>query len=176
MKHKAFQESVIRDYLARLLDAGSGERFNAEKALMTHGILMDVVRERPASIDLGQRKHCYCNSVRALVCQGPDAADKFFYCEGYAMEKGGVWLPVQHAWLVDGAGRVIDPTWPDASEHVYFGVTFRSSFVLEMLEAAGMEPGLLNSPVLMRRHFGTPQLFAAALVESLENSREPNLV
>ncbi|MDM9644879.1 hypothetical protein [Rhizobium sp. S163] len=167
MKHKEFQESVIRNYLGRLLDAGSGQRFNAENALMTHGVLMDIVGERPASIVLGERRHCYSNSVRALVCQGPDSADELFYCEGYAMEKGGVWLPIQHAWLVDGAGRVIDPTWHDASEHVYFGVSFRTSFVLEMLELAGMEPGLLNSPVLMRRHFGTPQLFAAALGESL---------
>lgn len=161
MTDQACPESTIKYYLGQL--AGNSAPFSAEKALLEFGHLMHVVRDRPASVALGRMKQCYANAVRTLLCQGPDTSDELFYCEGYAIESDGLWLPIQHAWLADGAGRVVDPTWSDASAHIYFGVTFNTPFVLEMLEEAGMVPGLLHSPNLMRRHFGTPELFAAAL-------------
>jgi hypothetical protein len=163
MTDQEYQENAFKHYLGKLAGRGNLAPFSPDGALLGFGRLMEVVRARPTSVALGPMKQCYANAVRSLICQSPDTSDELFYCEGYAIETEGLGLPIQHAWLVDGAGRVVDPTWEDASKHVYFGVTFRTSLVLEMLEEAGMVPGLLHSPDLMRRHFGTPQLFAAAL-------------
>jgi hypothetical protein len=41
------------------------------------------------------------------------------YCEGYA---AGI-IPVEHAWCIDAADRVVDPTWgPDIPREIYFGI------------------------------------------------------
>lgn len=49
-----------------------------------------------------------------------------FYCEGFAVPPD--LFPIEHAWLVDSNGCVIDPTWKDGTD--YFGVVLRKDFVL----------------------------------------------
>ncbi len=166
MTEQEYQQSVVTDYLRRLVDKkGRGPSYTPADALLAYGGLMSVVRERPAYIKLGAPKHCYSNTVFGLVSQGKNNPDELFYCEGFAIEAGGLWLPIQHAWLADAEGRVVDPTWEDAERYVYFGVAFKTSFVFEMLDANGMVPGLLDTPELMRRYFGSAELFAEALEE-----------
>lgn len=169
MSEQEYQQSVVTDYLRRLCDMQSQLRpsFSPYEALLSNGGLMHVVREKPDYIKPGAPKQCYANAILALVSQGKSNSDELFYCEGFAIEAGGLWLPIQHAWLADAHGRVVDPTWDDAQRYVYFGVAFKTPFVLEMLEANGMEPGLLDNPGLMRRHFGTPALFADAIEQSV---------
>lgn len=91
--------------------------------------------------------------------------DDVNYAEGYAVDRVGLPLPIQHAWVVDKDGRVIDPTWSDSSDNLYFGVVFRKDFVSQMITMASYWSGLLADPVLMRRHFGTPELLEGGLLE-----------
>lgn len=166
MTEQEYQQSVVTDYLRRLCDGQSRPSFSPYDALLSYGGLMDVVREMPSYIKPGAPKQCYANSIVGLVAQGKNNPDELFYCEGFAIEAAGLWFPIQHAWLADAHGRV-DPTWDDAQGHVYFGVAFKTPFVLGMLEANGMVPGLLDSPGLMRRYFGTPALFVEAIEHSV---------
>lgn len=55
------------------------------------------------------------------------------YVEGIALCPSGVLL---HAWLgLDG--RVVDYTWPDADEILYFGIPFEPSWSLMFAETVG---------------------------------------
>jgi hypothetical protein len=148
-----YVEGVISDYIGRLFYGTNPSYFCPENALLAYGKRMEVVVERPTRIPPGRKRECYANCVKALLSERTPA--DLFYAEGYATDTGGLWVPVQHAWLVDGQGQIIDPTWDDAADHTYFGVVFKRAFVFDMLEKAEMEPGILSTPVLMRRHFGS---------------------
>lgn len=156
-----YVEGVIRDRIGWILDGVNPSYFGPENALLKYGKRMDIVVDRPLRIPEGLRRECYGNCVKALLLNQAD--DDLFYAEGYAAGRGGLWIPVQHAWLVDQHGQVIDPTWEDATDNAYFGVVFRRTFVCDMLEKAQMEPGILSAPALMRRHFGSPTLFEAVM-------------
>lgn len=162
MTDSGYTDRIIRDHIGWLVDGASGSYFGAENALLEYGRPMAGPRDRPAYLPAGEKRQCYANCVKAILLPCP-RHQELFYAEGFATTKPGQFIPMQHAWLVDQQGHVVDPTWEDAHEHLYFGVVFRTSFVLDMLRAADMEPGLLSAPVLMRRHFGTPALFEAAL-------------
>ncbi|MBY5504084.1 hypothetical protein HFO81_00835 [Rhizobium leguminosarum] len=161
MHDAEYVEGVLRDRIRWVLDGVNPSYFGPENALLKYGKRMDVVVDRPLRIPEGLRRECYGNCVKALLSKQAD--DDLFYAEGYAIGRGGPWILVQHAWLVDQHGRVIDPTWEDAADNAYFGVVFRRRFVCDMLEKAQMEPGILSAPVLMCRHFGSPTLFEAAM-------------
>ena len=62
------------------------------------------------------------------------------YCEGYAMSV----IPVEHAWLVNADGYVIDPTWGEDYEEIggkrpvdYFGITFDLKDVRKLRKLTG---------------------------------------
>ena len=54
------------------------------------------------------------------------------YCEGYVIDDN---LPIAilHAWLINNAFEVIDPTWDDkdSTGRAYFGVAFNDEFVMD---------------------------------------------
>lgn len=54
-----------------------------------------------------------------------------YYCEGYGMQSD-ISLAFAHAWLLNEAGEVIDPTWSDlttSEKFVYYGLVFNRDFV-----------------------------------------------
>ena len=74
----------------------------------------------------GQPQVCYKNCFDVLWKQD------YHYCEGYAIDDG-LDLAIAHAWLVNNAGEVVDPTWTDdAGGATYFGVVFDSEYVFEV--------------------------------------------
>jgi len=101
-------ESVPHDFTAitRL------QRFVLEHALPERtGIV------RPRGVRKGRPKECYRNATVLAMQQG------YTYCEGLACsEKLGI--PVDHAWVIDSAGNVIDATWKDTDKCWYLGVPF----------------------------------------------------
>jgi hypothetical protein len=145
---------------------GNSSTFGPSHALMRYGRWIDTYTEMPPWMPAGVRRQCYGNCVKALVAAMGARRDDIHYAEGYAISKVGLPIPIQHAWLVDGKGRVIDPTWRDHADHLYFGVAFDTEFVIRMLDENGCEPGLLAVPSLMRRRFGNPPLFEAVLAEN----------
>lgn len=91
------------------------------RILCEHGRAMTpkIVNDLSGTREMGQ---CYRNSALLMM------NDEFTYCEGYALKPG--LIPLEHAWLLDRDGLVIDPTWPEECE--YFGVPMKDEFVLEM--------------------------------------------
>lgn len=79
----------------------------------------------PNNVRRGIPRQCFANAAR-LVMRRPG----FIYCEGYGLTL----IPVMHAWVIDGNGRVIDPTWTGqtiASE--YFGIAICTDFLRRTL-------------------------------------------
>ncbi|UWU27285.1 hypothetical protein N2600_18190 [Rhizobium sp. WSM1274] len=162
MTDSGYTDRIIRDHIGWLADGASESYFGPETALLAYGRPMAGVRDRPAYVPAGQKRQCYANCVKAVLPASP-GREELFYAEGFATTKPGQLIPMQHAWLVDQQGHVIDPTWGNAHEHLYFGVVFKTSFVIDMLCVADMVPGILSTPVLMRQNLGTRSLFEAAL-------------
>ena len=88
---------------------------------------------------------CFKNAFNLLTVR-----DDLTYVEGYAF-----WfLPVLHAWCVDAAGNVVDPTWDDPQDRRYFGVPFDRDFVFatakERERYGVIENPEMNFPLITR--------------------------
>jgi hypothetical protein len=84
----------------------------------------------PENYRAGKMGRCGINATR-LARRRAD----LIFVEGYAVPFNPVGTellgPLGHAWVVDGEGRVIDPTWP-AGAREYFGVPFRHAYVARL--------------------------------------------
>lgn len=89
--------------------------------LLTHGRSMDMV----STLNTGTKKlgECYRNASTRMT-QGD------YYCEGLGMPTD--LIPLHHAWNAckGQPSKFYDNTWKTGGE--YFGVMFRTDFVLDM--------------------------------------------
>jgi hypothetical protein len=69
----------------------------------------------PAEYKRGIPKQCFSNAT-SIALDNPSLR----YVEGFAVRV----IPIHHAWLIDEAGNVIDPTWDRPEEGEYCGVVF----------------------------------------------------
>lgn len=153
-----YQKRLLAHVEATVADYATLEpTFGPSRALMQFGRGFPVSKKRPRWLSVGVKKACFVNATGYAMQR-----DDVFYAEGYAVDPA-VPIPMQHAWLVDAKGRVIDPTWEDNENHGYFGIAFKREFVMEMLNNNGQECGLLVNPPLMRRYFGTADLLEAGI-------------
>ena len=92
-----------------------------------------VAAPLPPDIPRGRKKHCWENA-RALALKHPH----FAYVEGMEALSG-------HAYCVDGAGQVVDNTWPaDQAPPSYSGVAFDVGVVAAMkLRVGAFYSGML---------------------------------
>jgi hypothetical protein len=150
----------LRQYLASVAalmdrmhpERRDGRRFTSYEALVlglgrpfTAGSLPTPRRLR------GPYRACYRNTFKLV-----HARPQLRYTEGYAIatiDDDFTGIPVQHAWAVDDAGRVMDPTWPDAGRSAYFGIEFDLADVSRHIirtNGAGVLAGdyLLGFPLL----------------------------
>jgi hypothetical protein len=132
--------------------------FGHATALAKYGRKFLPRPHRPDWLLLGQKRACFVNAASYAMVR-----DDVLYAEGYAMEPD-IPIPIQHAWLVDRNGAVIDPTWDDTSEHVYLGIAFKRSFVSELLASNKNEPGILVNMHLLRQRLRTPDAVEDAIV------------
>ena len=144
------------DYLTFL--AESERTFGAATALLKFGHQFEPKKKLPAWASRGASRQCFANATKVLISRIGVSGGEVYYTEGYAISRVGISVPIQHAWLVDKKGMAIDPTWTDSSEDFYFGITFRTQFVLQMLDQANGMCGLLVNPPLMRRQYSTAEL------------------
>lgn len=86
-------------------------------------------------VEMGAPQQCFKNAAVLAMVQ----SDEYIYCEGYAV---GFMLPVEHAWLIDKEGFVVDPTWKDGTD--YFGIAFKLSYLTKALMKQ-KEYGLINA-------------------------------
>lgn len=82
----------------------------------------------PADVRPMTPQACFTNCLQMIT-----ERDDLIFCEGFATSQNGL-LMVDHAWLQDQDGRIIDPTW--APLHgigdiaVYHGLKFSSRFTV----------------------------------------------
>ena len=76
---------------------------------------------------LRQRGLCFRNAAQ-LAISNPS---EYTYVEGYAYT---VCIPMEHAWCVNRAGVVVDPTW-GLEGKAYFGVPIRLDTLVAALDA-----------------------------------------
>jgi len=72
----------------------------------------------PCGVLRGVPKSCFMNATRTSW-ENPELD----YCEGVAQVPDlGIWF--LHAWAVDAAGNVVDPTWNEPERCRYYGVRY----------------------------------------------------
>jgi len=124
---RASQDPVVR-YLAAVTELRAprdGFKYRClEEFVLKNGRFMGARSPEPDKFRSGRMGQCFANAFRLML-------SGLQYVEGFA---AGI-IPVLHAWLVDGEGRVIDPTW--RTGEVYFGVVFPAEFVIETVLARG---------------------------------------
>lgn len=94
---------------------------------------------RPEDIPAMAPQQCYRNAF-LLACERPGLT----YCEGIVCWTG-LPVPIAHAWCINEAGKVVDPTLETASDEegglkgglTYFGVRFEDEDVEQVTFEAG---------------------------------------
>lgn len=76
-------------------------------------------------------KECYANALHLALVH-----PEYTYVEGYCFQLDGL-LPIAHAWCVDEHGVVFDPTLKHPESFAYFGVPFKTEFVLDYVQKKG---------------------------------------
>jgi hypothetical protein len=92
--------------------------------LLLHGTWYEP-RPLPKRMRRGIPRGCFSNALK-LARTG-----KYRFVEGYAVADGCAFLPIHHAWNLDGVGNLIDNTWQETGL-AYLGV----EFPLEVAEKA----------------------------------------
>lgn len=77
----------------------------------------------------GKAKRCFRNASLLADRQN------LHYCEGYAETIYGA---IHHAWCVDDAGDVYDPTWRETEGVIYFGVLIPRLVLARIICETGM--------------------------------------
>ncbi|WP_395517483.1 hypothetical protein [Pseudorhizobium flavum] len=149
---------VIRKHLEWLADCENG--FGPATALLLYGKGLISGEQAPKWVSFGGAKECYKNAAQALLHR-----DDVFYAEGIAVDLVGPPVPVEHAWLVQDDGVVVDPTWRDSGSCAYYGIAFKSSVVREKIRREREWQGVLSDPVLMRSCRKTPEIFQEMMVQ-----------
>lgn len=73
-------------------------------------------------------KECFHNALLTAMMR-----KELTYVEGFVLAV----IPLHHAWLVDAAGKVFDPTLPDADRLAFWGVPFDTRFILNWATKKG---------------------------------------
>lgn len=155
-------DTAADPYLEQLLafiqmNAEMERGFGPATALLQHATTFEPADKNPVWFTRGPAKQCFDNATRIVIERLATGDTSVRYAEGYAMD-AELPIPMQHAWLVDADNKVIDPTWRDATDNLYFGIVFETRFVLDVLRIK-QSAGILVDAVGMRRHYGTPELF-----------------
>lgn len=81
----------------------------------------------PDWVEKGPKRQCFMNAG-LLALSYPELT----YVEGLALS-ATVPIPLSHAWVVDADGRVMDPTWDTPEACQYFGLAFRTEYLLDSI-------------------------------------------
>ena len=100
---------------------------SAVELLLEHGQFFKP-QGKPRHIRWAMQKECFKNAAH-LALEHKDLT----YVEGYADSD---LFPLEHAWVVDAAGVVIDNTWRSPGT-VYYGIPFRRAFLVKALVTSG---------------------------------------
>jgi hypothetical protein len=102
--------------MARLAHLRSGDDVNREESISAQAFLESRMKE------------CYYNAQRFAL-----AFDGIRYFEGFA----SAIIPVEHAWIVNDRGEIIETTWPVSGEYPpleYYGIEIPTDAILAKWE------------------------------------------
>jgi hypothetical protein len=133
--------------------------------MLDHGSYHEAAPKPPKLKSLMPTR-CYSNAQSAVVRAVSAGRKPLTYAEGYACP-GTLSYPIQHAWLVDDEGRVVDQTWSNPEESTYFGVLFTTEYIMEtavkyrhrynsLLDDRRDYWALLNNPAIAERAIISP--------------------
>jgi hypothetical protein len=129
----------VLDYLAMGLARAQpckGWRFGSTEQLVLEYGQHFTPQSLPAGIRQGTPKQCYLNAFELSYVRRDLA-----YCEGFASSIA----VAMHAWCVDRAGNVVDPTWTGRlAGREYFGIPFRTRWVVGVM-ARKTETGIIDN-------------------------------
>lgn len=118
-------EHASRDYVTLVANNFTPPPLSFEVLAKAGQVFPTRASEQPA---LGRLGDCYPNAFNLAILS------RLHYVEGYAIA-GDIGLPLQHAWCVDDAGQVFDPTWADG--HTYFGMAFKRHKLAPLMRHSG---------------------------------------
>ena len=78
---------------------------------------------RPDGVPKMPPKLCFTNAFGLAQSRG------WSYAEGWATSV----IPVHHAWCLNDAGRVVDPTWEEPEQSAYMGLRLDLDYVRTIL-------------------------------------------
>ena len=113
--------------LQKMQGTGWDLNFSLEAFVLRNAWPETVGQPRPKGVRRGTPKECFANAAN-LVTSRTD----LFYMEGFCMGDS-IPLPFHHAWAVDAAHRVIEPTLEDPTKYRYLGVLFPLPVLVEQL-------------------------------------------
>jgi hypothetical protein len=114
---RASAECALRAYIKTQVDATRDKHpwpyQSVCDLLQKHGEVFRVESYAKQPYSLGKIGRCYANAIDAVLRRPTHLT----YVEGYALSRLGV--PLEHAWVVDDAGKAWDVTWKwsERSEH-----------------------------------------------------------
>lgn len=154
----------LRDELVSYIEqlAEAEKAFSFSTALLKHGRHFSPTSPKPTWLEAGQQKNCFTNATTAAVTRSD-----VIYAEGYVLEPE-LPIPVQHAWLLDPSGAVVDPTYADTTDHAYFGIAFRRDFGIDMLAKTKGQAGLLVNLHLLRRTYRDPAILEGVIMSGMQ--------
>lgn len=120
-------QQYLTEFPAKLSKLGCSNNVNGFNCL--EAFVVKYGRNFPGPFQKTKRgviKECFKNALDLSI------REDLIYVEGYSFHI----LPILHAWCVDHAGRIYDPTWKEPGNE-YFGVPFRTDFVLKIVLEAG---------------------------------------
>ena len=85
----------------------------------------------PTSFAIGRPEKSFDNALAAFLVARKAGIRDVRYVEGLAASPTAHFVPLHHAWVVDGSNRAIDTTWSDCEGSAYFGIAFAADFVME---------------------------------------------
>lgn len=125
----------LKTHLQELTAHFQAPYFPIERFTLAHG-KVHIAQPLPPQYKRGRMKECFRNAAllatrSRLLC----------YAEGIAFR----YIPIHHAWCVDKAGRVIDPTWDNPMQAEYMGVEIPTAMLNAEIRLNGYW-GVLNTP------------------------------
>lgn len=114
---------------------GAGLRFKSFEAFVAHYGEPMTAAPLPAGIEPMEKRSCFTNAfeLAADLRDDDDELSEIEYVEGYA-RSALTGMLIKHGWLYDRDNdAVIDPTWDTPEDCQYFGISWNTRYLAELL-------------------------------------------
>ena len=132
---------VIKAYIEQQVESHAymGNSAMVERFVLRNGHV-GIGKARPKGVRKMADRQCYANSARAII---DNRFPGMTYVEGLAMNKD-IGMLINHAWLEDADHTVLDLTWRDPANALYYGVPFTKDELRENIVKNGVYGLLLQ--------------------------------